>query len=336
MRRPLLLLALLAFASAGARAEEERPLPTKNSIILSRGGTTYFVEGRQKIPWGCEISVQKDIKIVGRGKGAVLEVAGSLQVHGITDKEVVIKDLEIEPAARFEEIRLDMVRMYGGGVKNPGKMPVDGRVILENTECHLGVQVDLTMTGGEVRILDCMFRKPVRIRGVPEEGKTKSTLKVDVTSCYLKARRRGAIKQGSLYSGLLGGLFLSGVRNPVVRINRLAGAAAEFVDCPGLMFDGNKVNCAKVVIRHSRNGGFKGTKILKCDFYSDKLILHSPAGKKRERVAIDKCWFLDLAKAKEIHAKVIEDGNDDPDCGVVAIFRKINTRPLELAGKRSG
>ncbi|MHC4340549.1 MAG: hypothetical protein ACYSX0_10100, partial [Planctomycetota bacterium] len=228
------------------------------------------------------------------------------------------------------------VRMYGGGVKNPGKMPVDGRVILENTECHVGASVDLTMTGGEVRILDCMFREPVRIRGVPKEGKAKSTLKVDVMSCYLKGRRRGAVKQGTSYSGLLGGLYLSGVRNPVVRINRLAGPAAEFVDCPGLMLDGNKINSAKVVIRHTTNGGFKGTKILKCDFYSDKLVLHSPAGKKREKVALDKCWFVDLTKAKEIQAKVIEDGNDNPECGVVAIFRKINTRPLKLAGGGGG
>jgi len=332
MRGPLLLLALLAFTSAVARGEDERPLPTKKSIILSRGGTTYVVEGRRKIPWGCEISVQKDIKIVGKGKGAVLEVAGSLQVHGITDREVVIENLEIEPAAKFEEIRLDMVRMYRSGVKNPGKMPVEGRVILENAECHKGAKVDLTMTGGEVRILDCMFREPVRIRGVPEEGKTKSTLKVDVTSCYLKPRRRGAVTQGTRYSGLLGGLYLAGVRNPLVRINRLAGPAAEFVDCPGLMLDGNKINCAKVVIRHTKNGGFKGTKILKCDFYSGKLILHAPAGKKREKVAIDKCWFVDLTKAREIHAKVIEDGNDNPECGVVAIFRKINIRPLQLAG----
>ena len=336
MRWPHLLSALLALGLADVRAEGEKPLPTRNSIILSRGGTTYFVEGRQKIPWGCEISVQKDIKIVGRGKDAVLEVAGSLQVHGITDKEVIIENLVIEPAARFEEIRLDMVRMYGGGVTNPGKMPVDGRVVLENSELHKGMVVDLTMTGGEVRLLNCMFREPVKIRGVPEKGKSKSTVKAEITSCYLKPRRRGAVKQGTSYSGLLGGLFLTGVRNAVVRINRLAGPTSEFVDCPGLTLDGNKINSHKLVLRHSRNGGFKGTKVQKCDIYSGKLILHSPAGKKREKVPFDKCWFLDLKKAKDIQAKVIEDGNDNPECGVVAIFRKINTRPLELAGGRGG
>ena len=51
---------LLALAVPAA-AQGTVPLPTKRSTILRKEGVVYFVEGRQKIPRGCEISVQKDV-----------------------------------------------------------------------------------------------------------------------------------------------------------------------------------------------------------------------------------------------------------------------------------
>jgi len=81
--------------AATAAAEEPRPLPVRTSITLNRDGAVYFVEGRQKIPWGAEINVQKRIEIVGRGDDAVLEVAGALNLVGLPEGACYISNLRI-------------------------------------------------------------------------------------------------------------------------------------------------------------------------------------------------------------------------------------------------
>ena len=81
MERGALLILLLA-ATAGAG--DQIPLPVKRSTILRECGVTYYVEGRKKIPRGCEISIQKDVYIVGRGSDAVLEdPVGSDPIEGL-------------------------------------------------------------------------------------------------------------------------------------------------------------------------------------------------------------------------------------------------------------
>ncbi|MHC4550157.1 MAG: hypothetical protein ACYTEZ_15405 [Planctomycetota bacterium] len=328
MRR-LWVIALLAAAAA---ADEERALPTRASATLNRDGATYYVEGRQRIAWGTEITVQKRIRIVGRGSGAVLEVAGKFQVIGITDGECEISNLRIEPAARFQVVRLDMTRFRdGGGIGTPKERPAAGTLVVENCELHQGVKLDVTLRGGKVRLLNTMFYDPVRLTAVPEEGKTRATLEVDIISNFLKPRRRGALDQGTSYSGFVEGLFLTGASKAIFRNNRLRGQA-EFVDCPKLTFDGNRVDVDRLVIRHSVNGGFQRTKIQKSDFSGRTLVLQSPAGKAKEKVVIDKCWFRGVTDPRNIQQSFIRDGHDDPDCGVQAVLRKVNRRPLGLAG----
>ena len=63
MIRGLLLTLLCATAHAG----DATPLPLRRSVILPSGGD-YFVEGRQEIKWGQELSVQKETVIRGRGE----------------------------------------------------------------------------------------------------------------------------------------------------------------------------------------------------------------------------------------------------------------------------
>lgn len=316
---------------AAAASAEELPLPTDKTIILSREGTTYFVEGRRTIGWGTEISIQKQTKIVGR-QDSVLVVEGSLQIHGIAGGEVILEDLRIEPGAKFEEIRLDTVLFLGGGVK--AEKPVNGTIVVENTDFNTGVGLDVSMTGGAVNFLNSTFMEPVHIRGAPPEGeKGRCTLKVSLNGCFYNWAARRKESQRNAYSGFEKGLFLERVPDALVRNCHLAGDRSEFVDCEQLTFDGNKVNVGELLFKQTQPGGFKETKLQKSDIFTKKVVFEAPVGKERDQVPIDKCFFVGLTKKEEIGERVIRDGNDDPACGVVVIFRKILDRPLQLAGE---
>ena len=319
--------------AATAAAEEPRPLPVRTSITLNRDGAVYFVEGRQKIPWGAEINVQKRIEIVGRGDDAVLEVAGALNLIGLPEGPCYISNLRIELAPRFRLVRLyDTLFRDGGGVFASADKPASGTLVIENAEMLRNVKLDVTMQGGKLRLLNTMFYHPVRITAVPEKGKSRATLKVDIISNFLQPFSTAKREDRSGYSGFVEGFFLTGAHKPVVRNNRFRGEA-EIVDCPGLTFDGNRVDTERLVIRHTANGGFQRTKIQKCDFSLKELVLSSPAGKAKEKVSIDKCWFRGVTDPRSIHQSFIRDGNDDENCGVKALLRKINKRPLGLAGR---
>jgi hypothetical protein len=319
--------------AATAAADDARPLPVRASITLNGDGAVYYVEGRRTIAWGTEINVHKRIEIVGRGDDAVLEVAGALNVIGIPEGFCYISNLRVELAPRFRLLRLYHVLFRdGGGIFVPEGRPAAGTVVIENAELLRKVKLDLTMQGGKLRLLNTMFFHPVHIRAVPEEGKRRATLQVDIISNFLQPLRPGAKDERSNYSGFVEGFFLTGAHKPVLRNNRFRGQA-EIVDCPGLTFDGNKVDTERLVIRHTVNGGFQRTRIQKCDFSVKELVLSSPAGKAMEKVTIDKCWFRGVTDPKSVHQSFIRDGHDSEDCGVKAVLRKINKRPLGLAGK---
>jgi hypothetical protein len=251
-------------------------------------------------------------------------------VIGIPGGACYISNLSIELAPRFRLVRLYETRFRdGGGIFAHAEKPATGTLVIENVELLRKVKLDVTMQGGKLRLLGTMFFQPVHIRAVPEEGKSRATLKVDIISNFAKPREKRS--DWSDYSGFLEGFFLTGAHKPVVRNNRFRGKA-EIVDCPGLTFDGNKVDTDRLVIRHTRNGGFQRTKIQKCDFSLKELVLSSPAGKAKEKVPIDKCWFRGVTDPKSVHQSFIRDGHDSKECGVKAVLRKINKTPLKLAG----
>ena len=207
-------LVLAATAAAG----EERPLPVRASITLNRDGAVYYVEGRQKIAWGTEINVHKRIEIVGRGDDAVLEVAGALNVIGIPEGYCYLSNLRIELAPRFRLLRLYHVLCRdGGGIFVPEGKPATGTVVIENGELLRKVKLDLTMRSGKLRLLNTMFFHPVHITAVPEEGKSRATLKVDIISNFLQPLRPGAKDERSSYSGFVEGFFLTGAHKAVLR-----------------------------------------------------------------------------------------------------------------------
>jgi hypothetical protein len=312
--RALGLSLLLATVVA---AQDQIPLPVKRSSILRKGGVTYFVEGRRKIPKGCEISIQKDVYIVGRGKGAVLEVEGSLQIHGVFTREVIIKGLWIEPSPRFEDIHLDMVKFReGGGLRAPKQLKAKGKVFVENVIFERGTFIELALSGGRVDFSSVGMYEPASVVGLPGQGDVFAPLTVNVRGCA----------RFDPPNGFVGGLFVKGAKDVTVRINYLGGAKSAFTDCYAITFDGNKVMSQELAFEQSEPGRMSKTKLQKSDIYSTRVSFRIPPGKK-EGVRIDKCWFKGLTKKQDILDKVIRTNGD-----VNVKFGKVNKRPLELAG----
>ena len=333
MRTTLACAAAAAFFAAAARGAPaegtaEKPLPFDKTTILPSGGT-YFVEGRIRIPKGIEITVQKDTKLVGRGKDATIELEGDLKIHGVADSKVAMEGITIEVQPKFGEVRLDMVKVTGpsrGIVSLKGK-PVDGRIMVLNTEFEGAAGLDVTMIENEVDLQRVYVRAPVRVKAVDPEGTPGNRVKLNLLNNYTGP---ATIEPGAL----MGGVLVENVHEVVVRACRIAGEKASFKDCDLVTFDANQVLCASVEITQKAPGRFGKTSISKCDVRCQKIVLFAPAAPgKTEIVPVDKCWFEGETDESAVRTKFLRDKDDDEKCGVRADVTKLMERPLELAGK---
>ena len=304
-------------------AADPKPLPIERTQILHGDDAIYFVEGRRKIPKGVEISIQKGIKVVGRGEGAAIVVEGSLQVHGVRKLECVFADLVIEPAAKFEEIHLDMVVFggKGGGVMTGKDAPCDGRLFIENTIVKAPCLIDVSMSGNQVDVQRVNCDTPLCLRGVdPKSG--PNSVKAMVMTSYPQSGGNWALE---------GGLLVENVADVTVRNNVIAGNACVVTDCDSVTFDANKVSSKTLEFRQSAAGRFGRTRMQKCDLYTGKIVLFAPPVKGRaESLYCDKCWFQAGIDEKTLREEVFQDAEDDPASGVTVDFKKIMEKPLGL------
>ena len=87
----LCLLMAAPYAAGAGRRGKEIPFPVKKTTILRKEKVVYTVTGRVRIPDGVEITCLRDVHVVGKGKGAVIEVQGKLKVHvGVPPRGPVI------------------------------------------------------------------------------------------------------------------------------------------------------------------------------------------------------------------------------------------------------
>jgi hypothetical protein len=333
MRRTLAAATAAAWLVASAHGAAgdgatERPLPVDRTTILPSGGT-YVVEGRVRIPKGIEITIQKDTKLVGRGKDATIELEGELQIHGVADSKVLMENVTIEVQPQFGDVRLDMVKVSGAsrGVVSPKGKPVDGRIMIMNTEFEGASGLDVTMSGNEVDLQRVYVRAPVRVKAVDPAGQPGNRVKLNLLNNYTGPT---TVEPGAL----MGGVLVDNVHEVVVRACRIAGEKARFTDCDEVTFDANQVLCSSVEITHSAPGGFAKTSISKCDVRCQSILLFAPAAAgKTEIVSVDKCWFEGETDEKAVRTRFLRDKDDDAKCGVRADVTKLMERPLELAGK---
>lgn len=319
-RRPapaLLLLApilALALGSGPVAAEpDETPLPVEKSSLLKDRDTTYVVEGRQTIPSGVEITLQKGVRLVGRG-GAVLVVEGQFVAHGISGTEISISGLRIVPGDEVQQLHLDMCDFSGGGVVTEKDRSTDGMITLEN--CDFGsAPVDLAIRAGKLKVMSVQCGSVLRIRGVAPEGK--------------RNRAEASIRTSSLR----GGIEITGVEDVTMRGNALRGTTVLFKDVEKLAFDANKVESGTLAFEQSVAGRFRKTKIDKCDLLCATLRVFAPVGEKtRETVVIQKCWFGGVLDEDEL-AEIVQDREDDETNAVKVRIKKPSKRPIGLAAE---
>lgn len=310
IRRGLLLLAL----GAAASADESKPLPLAKSVILPSGGS-YYVEGRQEIVPGQELSIQKGTLLQGHGENAVLVVSGTLQARGIYGSSVKIENLTIELSERCERLHLEAVEMRTAAIRTPEGKACEARVHLEEVVLD-GVPLDLRLRKGEVTILNSRTKGPVKIVAVPEEGKAQAPVKAFVNACNVDRD-----------------FLAEGLDSMVMRACLISGTSVAFKDCATLTFDGNIAKGPSILFEQSKPGGFKKTSVQKTDFHGCKLILKAPRdGTKKDNIPCDKCWFQGRTKKDEILGRDIQDGHTDETTGAYVVFRKINERELMLGG----
>lgn len=303
---------ILGTARAGPDAPQEKPFPTARTTIIRDTEVVYVVEGRSKIPAGVEITGQKGIHIRGKGREPVLEVHGSLVIHGVSGLDVLVTGVRIEPAKKVQQLHLDYCRFSAGGVATPPDKTTSGMITIENCDFDSSASLDLAVTAGKVKLMSVLTGPVVRLRGVDVGDKPNRVY-------------------GSIRTSKLNGLVVENIGDLTVRANVLKGSPLEFRDNRTLVFDGNRVEGGTLVLEHSEPGRFKKTKFTKCDLFCERIRFFAPAHpRKSDRVILDKCWFQGETDPKAI-AKIVEDASDDPANNVRVTLKKPLKRLLGLA-----
>ena len=330
----LLFVALpIAAAPPPAPPAEERPFPVDRTQILSDEKVVYTVEGRVRIPKGVEITCQKDVHVKAKGSApAIIEVEGSLKVHGVGDREVIFEKVFVEPQKTFKSIFLDMCWFRdGGGVRTPEGVAVSGDLFLEHCDHSKGAGFEVVVEQGEVKMSSICSDGPTRIRVVrPPDAKS------DRVQVFLRGSGDGGIcKNHSSRRGFGGGLEVDGGEDVTIQLSRTGGALTAVRNWgKRLIFDGMKVNSETLEFSHRDAGKFAAVQCAKLDIYAGKVVAKAPLAKGvKDVLTMDRCWFNGIEDPKKVFADVIQDNADDPENnGVHVQLPKINARPLELAG----
>lgn len=308
-----LALLLLATARPLTAEDETKPLPyTRTSLVKARG-KVYTVEGRIKIPRGVEITLQKGVVVRRKGSGkAVIEVAGSLVVHGVSGTEVKFHGVQIEPQEEVQQLHLDMCDLNNGSnvVTAKGKT-TGGMVTIEN--CNFsGSRVELAVTSGKIKLMTVSSGSPVVLRGV-DVGERKCRAQASIRTCRLN------------------GIKIDNFDDVTLRSNLLRSQPLLFTDNRVLMFDSNRVDAGEMTFRATDPKGLKKLKFTKNDLFCLSITFFAPRdGKSRNRVILDKCYFGGTVDTDKI-AEVIKDGEDDDTNGIRALVKKPMKRPHGLS-----
>ncbi|HVS19838.1 MAG TPA: hypothetical protein VMT18_14630 [Planctomycetota bacterium] len=313
------LLAALPFCMPALA--QRGPLPVEKTATLRDDLGLYTVEGRQRIRGNVKLKGLRACTIQGVGEGAVLEVEGLLDLRAATGGEVVIEGVWIEPLPGCKGISLRNTRFEGeGGIRTHEGEPVDAEVLLEATHFRDGSRLDLALIGGGVELLSCASSAPVALRGLTGDKQKPNRLRVEIKDC--------AGKPG----GLAGGLEVRGVHQVAVRHTNLGGELCLLADNGELEFYGNLGRSQRIEFRQSEPGSFRTTKIGGTDFSCRELLLIQPAGSgDPEKARLDNCWFDDRVEPADIKEHQLSDFERDPTNGVLAIFARIQERPLGYA-----
>jgi hypothetical protein len=333
------LAAAAAVLVPAARAEDpavEKPFPVDRTQILSKEKSVYTVEGRVRIPKGVEVSVLKEILVKAKGSTpAVIEVEGSLTVHGVFGREVIFEDVTVEPATRFTQITMDMTIFRGssGGVKTAPDKPAEGPLQLELFDFIGGAAMDVCFSAGSITLSSVCAASPTKVLVKKAPGKESSLLRFFIRGCPQNPVVKCTPHGGRV--GLVGGLEADGGDDMTIQLSRIGGSLCAVRNWgQRLIFDGLKINSDRVELTHEKAGQFQRVQCAKLDIYSESVLASAPAVKGvKDTLTMDRCWFKGVTDPKVVREKILKDGSAEPEKNGVRIqLPKINDRPLELAG----
>jgi hypothetical protein len=342
MRALSLSVALLAFPFlvADGRAQDPAgdgavPLPVDRTQKLIRENAVYSVEGRVRVPKGVEITVLRNVKIVGKGSGpAVIEVEGGFDCIGVFSREVILENVTVEPCAKFERIHMDMAVFRGtGGIRTPKDTPVDGYLFLENFDMCGSSVLDVWFQAGSVKLSSACFDNAVKARVTAPPGKDKDQVRVFFRGCTDEPTHKCTPHGHRM--GFSGGLEVDGGDDVTIQLSRVAGGLCAVRNWgKRLIFDGIKVKSSRLEFHHEKAGSYQRVQCAKCDIYSGAVRASAPPDKVlRDTFVMDRCWWGGIPDPRQVLEKVVTDGADEPETnGVRVVLPKVNERPLELAG----
>ena len=329
------ILCAASAAGAGNDPPAAIPFPVDKTRILKVDDAVYFVEGRRTIPQGVEVTVLKGAQILGRGKDATLVVEGGLKIHGVTGLEVAIEGVTVEPAAKFDAIRIDeAIFRKGGGIRTAAKVPCDGYFMLELLDFTDTAALDVTVAKGSVEMSNVCSETPVSLVAVDDPTTHSNTVRFEIRGCV--QGKDTECRPHTSRCGLRGGLVVEAANEIVVRMSRLGGALASIRDWrKSLIFDGNKVDARRLEFIQPVAGRFKVAQLFKCDVYSPKVVFTAPPAKagETEEIQFERFCFANAGLDEKAVEAVVEDAADAPGKnGVRVKITKLNERPLGLAG----
>src|SRR5690242_7236475 len=212
-------------APAAEGPAPETPFPVARSQILSKEKSVYTVEGRVHIPKGVEISCLKEITIKAKGAApAVIEVEGSLTVHGVFQREVIFENVTVEPCPVFTQITMDMTVFRGntGGVKTGKDQAAEGPLQLELFDFIGGASMDVCFAAGSIVLSSVCADTPTKILVRKPPGKESSLVRLFVRGCpqdpHVKCTPHGS------RVGLVGGLEADGGDDMTIQLSRIGGS----------------------------------------------------------------------------------------------------------------
>lgn len=311
-----LLLALACVVACGAASEplaaEDAasvgiPMPLDKTTILRPAGKPYVIDGARVIPPGAEVTVERQVRIVGIN-GASLDVQGGLKVHGTQDSWVRIENVDFSPTKETKKgIHLDCCDLHGCKWKHGEGQSFRGQLNIENSCFQRDCEFDLLAVAGFVKLMTVEWGIPCRLRLEPPK-ENPVPIEVQLRSSWLRE------------------VFVTGPGRVALVHSETRGLEMRNVTEVGV--NGCDLGGRTAFLQRAEDS-FVGIALDNCNVWAGgELVFERPKGEdtKPEKVKLNKFYFGpkngDGVTADKDVAAIVKDGADDPEQSVRAWWTK--------------
>lgn len=302
---------LLAGLLLTVAALAEEPLPLNRSAKLQ--GKTFTLTGRHALGKGVRITLGPGTRVVGRGKNAVIDLEGSIQVAGEPGAEVVFENVWINLTWKFAGLRIKHAKfLKSGGVSVPHERETRGKAYLEHVTMTKEASVWVTFHEGSIELRHVTSESTCQIAATASDR----NVKLDMFACRFTSSSDPKV--------IKGGLRTHHVKEVRIENTHFGGLSSSFTGGVKLALEGCRFAGRGVSFRQPTKGRIGKIKIAKCDFGKDTgVTFEGPRGGK-ERVTLKECYFGGIADPKTILGRIVAK-----DCRVAV--KAPRPKPNDLA-----